>query len=217
MPLPTGWATPEDFATLFQYFWHRDFPIGQGATGAKRADWTIHIGVVVRNIGDLIGLRTRFERGGKKDAILRSEDGDEIAVEWEWDGVYGNELDKLRNHRVWSSRDDRERPLRYGVLISYADTTEVAKAHDHVAAKWREAPWQLLLILIDLEGSKRFQVGKEFKKIRASVFDQDGGRKDLRDAPALPWKVEASRWAIDMLWQEPEDIGTLVRRRKGPA
>jgi hypothetical protein len=31
----------------------------------------LSVGVVVRNIGDLMGLRTRFERGGRKDAVLR--------------------------------------------------------------------------------------------------------------------------------------------------
>ena len=51
------------------------------ATGARRIDWTIHIGIVVRNIGDLMGLLTRFETGGRKDAVLRSGEGDEIAVE----------------------------------------------------------------------------------------------------------------------------------------
>jgi len=54
MPLPAQWATTGDFATLFQYFWHRDFPIDQRATGAKRTDCTIHTGVVVRNIADLM-------------------------------------------------------------------------------------------------------------------------------------------------------------------
>ena len=47
MPLPANWATIEDFATLFQYFWHRDFPLDISASGAKRTDWTIHIGVAV--------------------------------------------------------------------------------------------------------------------------------------------------------------------------
>ncbi len=56
MSLGEKWASPEDFATLFQYFWYRDFPIDQVSTGAKRADWTIHIGVVVRNVADLMGL-----------------------------------------------------------------------------------------------------------------------------------------------------------------
>lgn len=91
MPLPAQWATPDDFATLFQYFWHRDFPMDQVAVGARRTDWTIHIGVVVRNVADLMGLVTRFEAGKRKDAVLRSREGDEVALEWEWGGVWGNE------------------------------------------------------------------------------------------------------------------------------
>ena len=70
MSLPAQWTTPEDFATLFQYFWHRDFPIDQRATGARRTDRTIHIDVVVRSLADLMDLVTRFERGGRKDAVL---------------------------------------------------------------------------------------------------------------------------------------------------
>ena len=105
MSVEESWASVEDFATLFQYFWHRDFPMdAKKAIGAGRADWTIHIGIVVRNIADLMGLVTRFERGGRKDAILRSTEGDEIAIEWEWDGVWGNELEKLKHHKVWSIR-----------------------------------------------------------------------------------------------------------------
>jgi hypothetical protein len=81
MPLPKDWATLEDFAALFKYFWHRDFPIDSKSIGARRIDWTIHIGLVIRNIADLMGLTTRFERGGRRDAVLRSFDGDEVAVE----------------------------------------------------------------------------------------------------------------------------------------
>ena len=75
MSLPEKWAIPEDFATLFQYFWYRDFPIDEVSTGAKRTDWTIRIGIIVRSIADLMGLVTRFERGGRKDAVLRSAEG----------------------------------------------------------------------------------------------------------------------------------------------
>src|SRR4030042_5987281 len=99
--LEEKWASPEDFATLFQYFWYRDFPMdAKIAIGAGRVDWTIHIGVVVRKIADFMGLVTRFEEGGRKDAMLRSTDGDEIAVEWEWGGVWGNELEKLEIGRA---------------------------------------------------------------------------------------------------------------------
>jgi len=55
-----------------------------------------------------------------------------------------------------------------------------------------------LLILIDVEKSKRFSTGKEFKDIRMCIFDS-GGRKELRTAPAFPWNVEASRWYLRML------------------
>ena len=198
MPLPKQWAMPEDFATLFQYLWHRDFPMDHVAIGARRTDWTIHIGVVVRSIGDLMGLATRFERGGRKDAMLRSTQGDEIAVEWEWGGVWGNELKKLKNHQVWSSERGKERLLRYGVLITYTHTPNIEKVYSHVMNEWEGARWPLLLILIDLEESKKFPMGKDFKNVNMSVFDASGQRK-LRVAPAFPWNVESSRWSVQTL------------------
>ncbi|MBM4463586.1 MAG: hypothetical protein FJ012_09730 [Chloroflexi bacterium] len=194
MPLPEQWATPEDFATLFQYFWYRDFPMDQRSTGAIRTDWTIHIGIVVRSIADLMGLVTRFERGGRKDAVLRSTEGDEIAIEWEWGGVWGNELEKLRDHRVWSLEKGKERRLRYGVFITYTHTPNIEKVYSHVMNEWKGARWPLLLILIDLEESKKFPMGKDFKNINMSIFDASAQRR-LRVAPAFPWNVECSRWS----------------------
>ena len=193
MPLPEQWATPEDFATLFQYSWHRDFPMDQRAIGARRIDWTIHIGVAVRSIADLMGLYTRFETGGRKDAVLRSTEGDEIVVEWEWGGVWGNELEKLKNHKVWSKDKSIERPLKYAVLITYTHSPNIEVVYTHVLSKWVGAHWPLLLILIDLEESRKYVMGKEFKNIRMSIFDSNG-RRDLRAAPAVPWNVGNSRW-----------------------
>ncbi len=193
------WASPEDFATLFQYFWYRDFPMDEAAIGALRVDWTIHIGIVVRNVADLMGFVTRFERGGRKDAILRSTDGDEVAIEWEWGGVWGNELQKLKDHKVWSGVKDRERLLRYAVLIAYTHPPNIQKVYDHVMKKWEEgegARWPLLLILIDLieVPKSKFSMGKEFKNIQMSVFHK-GERRELRSAPALPWEVPGTRWS----------------------
>lgn len=198
MPLPEKWATPEDFATLFQYFWHRDFPIDALSTGAKRTDWTIHIGVIVRNIADLMGLVTRFERGGRKDAVLRSAEGDEVAIEWEWGGVWGNELDKLKHHNVWSKDKSTGKLLKYAVFITYTHTPNINKVYNHVAEKWKEVKYPLLLILIDLEESKRFSAGKEFKYTHMSLFDSTG-RSELRVAPAFPWNVESTRWYLKKL------------------
>lgn len=198
MPLPTQWAAPEDFATLFQYFWHRDFPMGQGATGARRSDWTIHIGIVVRNMADLMGLYARFESGHRKDAVLRSGQGDEIAVEWEWNGVWGNELDKLREHKVWHPKKVSARLLRYAVLITYTHTPNIEKVYEHVRNEWKDARWPLLLILIDLEESAKFFSRKEFKHLNMSVFESDCQRK-LRQAPAYPWNVHSSRWSLQIV------------------
>ncbi len=190
--LEEKWASPEDFATLFQYFWHRDFPMdAQKATGAGRVDWTIHIGIVVRNIADLMGLVTRFERGGRKDAILRSTDGDEVAIEWEWGGVWGNELEKLKQHEVRPSGKER---LKYAVLVTYTHPPNIQKVYNHVMEKWKGARWPLLLILIDLIESKKYHMGKEFKNIQMSIF-HNGERRKLRVAPAFPWEVPSTRWS----------------------
>jgi hypothetical protein len=140
-----------------------------------------------------MGMVTRFESGGKKDAVLRSVDGDEIAVEWEWGGVWDNELVKLKDHNVWSRDKVAERLLKYAVFITYTHTPKITKVYDHVMQNWQDAKWPLLLILIDVEESKRFSTGKEFKDIRMSIFTPTG-QKTLREAPAFPWKIESSRW-----------------------
>lgn len=195
MALPVHWATPEDFATLFQYFWHRDFPMGQGATGARRSDWTIHIGMIVRQIADLMGLYARFESGHRKDAVLRSGEGDEVAVEWEWNGVWGNELKKLTEHLTWSPDKNSGRLLKYAVLISYTHTPNIEKVYSYISQEWERAKWPLLLILIDLEENKKFYSRKEFKNLNISVFDSDR-RRTLRKSPAFPWNVPSSRWSF---------------------
>ena len=166
------------------------------ATGAKRSDWTIHIGLVVRAVSDLMGLITRFESGNRKDAVLRSGEGDEIAVEWEWNGAWGNELRKLKTHRIWSAKKDPTHLLKYAVLITYTHTPNIGRVYDHVRNEWHDAPWPLLLILIDLAESRKFFSGKDFKHINTSMFDKSRQRL-LRDAPAFPWHIEGSRWSVE--------------------
>jgi len=194
--LQERWASPEDFATLFQYFWHRDFPMdAKKAIGAGRADWTIHIGIVVRNIADLMGLVTRFERGGRKDAVIRTTEHDVIALEWEWEGVWGNELKKLKEHKVWAKNPLDKGLLKYCVFITYTHTPNIERVYERVLKEWEGAPWPLLLILIDLEESKKFL--KEFKNIQMSIFSK-GKRRKLRSAPAFPWEVPKTRWSYEL-------------------
>ena len=196
--LEKNWASIEDFATLFQYFWYRDFPMSQKAKGAHRVDWTIHIGVAVRKVADLMSLVTRFEAGGRKDAVLRSAYGDEIAIEWEWGGVWGNELEKLKTHRkLWPKNKEG---LKYAVLITYTHPENIQNVYDHVMKKWEGARWPLLLILIDLNEvpKSKFTMAKEFKNIQMSVFN-NGERKELRRAiPAFPWEIAGTRWSYEL-------------------
>ena len=200
MALSEKWASPDDFATLFQYFWHRDFPINQTAIGARRADWTIHIGIVVRNIADIMGLWARFEHGSRKDAILKSGVGDEIAIEWEWKDTWYQELKKLEEHNVWTNPDNTEpgikRLLKYGVLITYAPTTDITNVYAKVAESWGKAKWPLLLILIDYKKSNKFSSRRKFNDLQMSVFDGKT-RKELRVAPAYPWEVSGTRMYVE--------------------
>lgn len=195
--LPTHWASPEDFATLFQYFWHRDFPIDQKkSVGAKRVDWTIHIGIVVRNIADLMGLVTRFERGGRKDAVLRSSDGDEVAIEWEWQGVDKSELKKLKLHEAWPKGKGKK--IKYAVLVTYADQEVIQEALNEAEEYWIDGQWPLLLILITTKKTRIFTSRREFRYIQMYLIDK-GKRNMLREVPALPWNVDSSRWHTHML------------------
>ena len=191
------WASIEDFATLFQYFWHRDFPMDQKSPGARRSDWTIHTGIVVRQIADLMGFHSRFESGKRKDAVLRNMEQDVVALEWEWEGVWGNEIDKLKNHKMWSYDKDSQRKLQYAVFITYTHTYNIDRVYERVLAEWEGAPYPLLLILIDVEESKEFFSHKEFKNIQMLVFHK-GKNIELRSAPAFPWKVAKTRWSREL-------------------
>ena len=191
------WASIEDFATLFQYFWYRDFPMDQKSPGARRSDWTIHTGIVVRRVADLMGFHSRFESGKRKDAVLRNTEQDAVALEWEWEETWGNEVKKLKNHKLWSYDRNDQRKLRYAVFITYRTADAVKELYERILAEWEGATWPLLLILIDAKESKEFFSHKEFKKIQMSVFDK-GKRKELRSTPAFPWKVPKTRWSREL-------------------
>ena len=191
------WASIEDFATLFQYFWYRDFPMSQKSVGARRSDWTIHTGIVIRNIADLMGFMARFESGKRKDAVMRDKEQDVIALEWEWEGAWGNEIHKLKTHRSWRYDKNVERLLKYAVFITYTHTYNIDKVYERVLTEWEGASYPLLLILIDVEESKKYYSHKEFINIQMSVFDK-GERRWLRSAPAFPWKVPKTRWSWEL-------------------
>ncbi len=83
--------------------------------------------------------------------------------------------------------------LKYAAFITYTHTPNIGKSPRTCQKKWNDAKWPLLLILIDLEESKKFRIGKEFKNINASVFEL-GGQRTLRVVPSVAWNVESSKW-----------------------
>ena len=198
--LEKDWASPEDFAALFQYLWYRDFPIDEISIGAHRADWTHHIGIVVHNIANLFGFMARFETGGKTDAVLRSRDGDEIALEWEWGDVQ-SELNGLRSREAWHPKEVSEKTLKYAVLVTYESERESGRVLKQVEGEWWKEPrpsYPLLLVLVSFKGVKRkeFSSKRAFSSVTMFLFDKDG-TKPLRSAPAFPRKVRGTRWSTD--------------------
>jgi hypothetical protein len=176
----------QDFATLYSYLWYRDFPVGEGGDHdvAQRADWTIHIGVVVRACADLMGLFARFESGGRTDAVLRDRREEIAAVEWEWlptGTSQANELEKLR---------ERTRG-EFGVLITYADERDFDEHLRRVTAIWSDSVRPLLLLTVVFRVSAQYRI---FTKLLAHSV-QNGSCKSLREQEALPWKVASSRWS----------------------
>ena len=117
-------------------------------------------------------------------------------------GVWGNELEKLKSHRAWRPKGVEPRPLAYGVLITYTHTPNVDRVREHVSHQWAGSGWPLLLVLIDVEESKRFTSGKEFKSMRSMLFSVKGEARILSESPSTPWGVAASRWSEERLsWQ----------------
>ena len=95
----------------------------------------------------------------------------------------GNELEKLKKHNAW-----RTESLKYAVLITYTDTSELEGVYNHVKKEWGSTQLPLLLILIDWEKAKKpkkYSSGREFKNIQMSVF-HNGERTPLWSAAAFP-------------------------------
>jgi hypothetical protein len=140
-----------------------------------------------------MGFFTRFESGGRKDAILRGVAGDEIAIEWEWSSLLGNELKKLINHEV---RRQDNRLLKYSVLITYSYNLD--NSCKQVKKKWQDSKWPLLLILIGVSkvSKKELISGREFQDINIYLFENND-YTEIRKAPALPWNVSDTRWSME--------------------
>jgi hypothetical protein len=177
-----------DFATLFSYGWHRDFPVDArhrlSTEGA--ADWTIHTGLVVRACADLMGLYCVFEQGKRHDALLRDREHRVLAaLEWEWQekkGVPVDELAKL-NARTYPNAE-------FMGLLTYVRQDAAMAAVTKAASCWtNNAP--LLFIVVEFTGRMRV-----FKDMALHRIERGKKAEVLRRQPALPWEVPHSRWFV---------------------
>jgi len=183
--------TLDDFATLFNAFWYKDFPL---ATGYKilgsRADWTIHIGICVRSCADLLGFFTYFESGGRTDAIIRDNNEKDVAhIEWEWwEASSGkvNEIDKLSKHNE---------KAKFSAFISYSDENILEQNLQRIVEQWQDCTTPLLtfLVVFSKQGRKRM-----FNTLETYLME-NGKMSLLRSQPALPWDAKGTRWESNNL------------------
>jgi hypothetical protein len=172
-----------DLVTLFNCLWYRDFP-AQREKYIARANWTIHIGVVIRECADLLGYHAAFESHRTDAIILNGHDEPVVNVEWEWDQPFRkkvNEIEKLLK---------ASKGVELSVFVSYADRRYLENSLKRVESTWSKATTPLLLFLIVF---KRDKGDRDFRKLVTYRFYK-GKRKRLRSQPALPWEVSGARW-----------------------
>lgn len=168
-----------DFITLFNCLWYRDFPVTEKHDLAGRADWTIHLGLVVRQCATLLGARALFEQGGRTDAVLRYPEGDTLSfVEWEWRRAHTdiNEIDKLLK---------RSENAIFQTFIGYSRVSEIQVTLEKINTLWQESKKPLIFFLITYQPSGR---NRNFSELQTYMFSK-GKHKKVRSQPALPWEV----------------------------
>jgi hypothetical protein len=199
-----------DFVTIYSQMWYRDFPLQRSfSERAQRADWTTHVGVAVRSTADLMGLFTRFETGGRTDAVLRDNQDRAVALlEWEWTAIHRenehiNEFEKLRNNCLSESKNGNR--VRFAAYLGYC-RSETCNGEDYFALSaskltaytkcWVKNLPPLLLILVNFKWKGATKGGREFTSL--TVDRIEGGRKTrLREQPAYPWNVHGSKWQYE--------------------
>lgn len=175
-----------DFITLYNSFWYRDFPVAYGSIDfAKRADWTTHIATSIRQVSSMMGLFSCFESGGRTDAELQFADRKVWAkLEWEWDEPREHRVGELAKLARAASDCD------VCIYIGYSSIHHHEANLQKISEAWKEVVKPLLVILVTFESEGRWRY---FNQLKTYSFDGQGSML-LRDQPALPWNVPNSRW-----------------------
>ncbi|MGC4011836.1 MAG: hypothetical protein QM805_24290 [Pseudomonas sp.] len=178
-----------DFATLFAYNWHRDFPVdGFNRDMGSRSDWNIHTGITVRRVADLMGYFAHFESSNRTDSVIRDAQRNAVAfAEWEWKSPAKSAINEPKK---LSDAAKKEAP-QFCFLFSYTPRGTLQKSLDFVASQW-SADTPLLVSLIEYSGTRR----RTFHDM--SLFQlRNGVWKCLRRQPALSWHLAGTRWELE--------------------
>jgi len=176
-----------DFICLFNSLWYQDFPVTENDPPVNRSNWTIHIGLVIRQCAKLLGAHAFFEQGNRTDAVIRyPEEPQQILtnVEWEWTAAHQprvNELDKLRE----------ESGIPYfSTFISYSRKEHLAEVLQRAETIWQDAEKPLIFFIVtySMNGRNRY-----FEELQTYFFSNNRFKK-IRSQPALPWMVRRSKY-----------------------
>lgn len=173
-----------DFVTLFNYLWYKDFPVTETDGLANRANWTIHMGLVIRQCANLLGARALFESGGRTDAVLQYTSSDILTfVEWEWNRAHTdiNEIVKLRGKAGQAA---------FQTFIGYSRVEDVPLALEQTLSTWADAESPLIYFLVTYDVVKG---SRHFKELVTYEFTRNRYKK-IRSQPALPWMVNRKKF-----------------------
>lgn len=175
-----------DLVTLFNALWYRDFPVTPDHEElGRRAVWTTHIASIIKQCADLMGFFTCFESGGRTDAVIQTAGRRAWAkIEWEWAQPRQekvNEIEKLAN-----AAEDAD----LLVFVGYSRVEHHSENLDRISKQWENISTPLIVFLVQFQW---YEGRRHFTYLRTYYF-RSGKYKLLRKQPALPWRVQDTRW-----------------------
>ena len=177
-----------DLITLFNALWYRDFPVTPGHEDmGKRAVWTTHIASIVKQCADLMGFFTCFETGRRTDAVIQTASRKVWAnVEWEWTQPVREKVNEIEKLKESATTSDVQ------VFIGYSKEDLHEENLARITSQWKNVHTPLIVFLIQF---RFFNKRRQFTYLRTYRV-QNGVAHPLRRQPALPWRVEDTRWHL---------------------
>jgi hypothetical protein len=184
--MPTTNNRINDFVSLFNAFWYRDFPLSEVYKPlSNRAGWTAHIGSVVKSSADLLGLFTYFESGTRTDAVIRDNKERDIAhLEWEWWQPFTDKVNEIKKLHL------ERKKAEFSVFFSYSRRNNHEENLRSILKQWRKNSELLIVFLVTFDVRK----GRRWFYDLETYLVQNEKMKKIRSQPALPWDVKGTRW-----------------------